>query len=103
MKLIRPREELVRTMGAWVEDFSDNQVKGIGLLEIAAAVGLIVPAALDILPILTPLAAAGIVLLMIGAARVHIRRRDYGELRPNIIIGLLALAVAVLRFGPYSL
>jgi hypothetical protein len=50
----------------WAEDFSDCAVKGIGTLEVVAAVGLIAPALVDIAPVLVPLAASGIVLLMIG-------------------------------------
>ncbi|WP_307834118.1 DoxX family protein [Paractinoplanes lichenicola] len=55
-----------------------------------AAVGLVLPAALDIVPVLVPLAAVGLVLLMAGAAIVHLRR---GESKP-IIVNLLFLALA---------
>ena len=40
----------------WVEDFSPGALKPIGALEFLAAVGLIVPAALGIAPVLVPLA-----------------------------------------------
>jgi DoxX-like family len=49
-----------------VEDFSGGTVKVIGTLEVLAAVGLILPAALDIAPVLLPLAAVGLVVLMAG-------------------------------------
>ena len=51
---------------AWVEDFDERQIKSIGTLEALAAVGLILPAALGILPALTAPAASGVVLLMVG-------------------------------------
>ena len=68
-----------------------------------AAIGLIVPAALDIVPVLTALAAAGLVLVMIAAARVHLGRGE-GQMVPvNLVLGALALFVAIERFGPNSL
>src|SRR5216683_588164 len=51
---------------AWAEDFSAAQVKLIGLAEALAAVGLVVPTLTGIAPMLTPLAAAGLVAIMIG-------------------------------------
>jgi uncharacterized membrane protein len=43
MKVSQPRQRLIDTMG-WPADFSDNAVKGIGAVEILAAIGLILPA-----------------------------------------------------------
>ena len=60
----------------WVEDFSAGSIKAIGALEILAAVGLILPAVLDIAPVLVPLAALGLVLIMVGAAITRIRRHE---------------------------
>ncbi|MFG2873881.1 DoxX family protein [Streptomyces sp. NPDC048337] len=51
----------------WVEDLRGRPVKAIGALEVLAAVGLVLPAVLDIAPVLVPLAALGLVLLMLGA------------------------------------
>jgi DoxX-like family len=66
MKLAQPKERLAASGQAWVEDFDAQQVKGIGVLEVLAAIGLVLPAALDLVPILTAIAASGAVLLMIG-------------------------------------
>jgi hypothetical protein len=57
MKLAQPKEKLAAFGMGWVEDFSAGTVKAIGTLEVLAAVGLILPAALDIAPVLVPLAA----------------------------------------------
>lgn len=92
MKIMRSREELAPRM-AFVEDFSDNAVRAIGVLEVAGAIGLILPMLLDILPVLTPLAAAGLVLTMIGAAVVHFRRSEMQNIAPNVVLGALALFV----------
>ena len=100
-KLTQPKEKLAATMG-WVEDFSPATVKLIGALEVLAAIGLILPAAFDVVPVLVPLAAVGLVALMIGAALTHARRREIPLIVVNLV--LLALAVVVVwgRFGPYS-
>ena len=99
MKLTKPRPALADSGLAWVEDFSDDAVKGIGALEVLAALGLILPALLDIAPDLVPLAAAGVVLLMGGAAITHVRREEYPLVAVNVVVGGLALVIAVLRFG----
>ena len=101
MKLMRTREQLQPQM-AYVEDFSDGQIKAIGGLEVAGAIGLILPWLLDIAPILTPLAAVGLVLTMIGAAITHIRRGETSLIVPNVVLGLLALFVAISRFGLFA-
>ena len=65
-----------------------------------AAAGLILPAALGIAPILVPLAAVGVVLLMIGAIITHTRRDEAPSIVVNIAILALAGFVAWGRFGP---
>jgi uncharacterized membrane protein YphA (DoxX/SURF4 family) len=103
MKLTQSRRRLAAGPMPYMEDLTDGAARTIGRIEILAAFGLIVPAALGIVPIVSAFAAAGIVLLMIGAARVHIRRRETSALPINIALGLLALFVAIERFGPQSL
>ncbi|MGW4961287.1 DoxX family protein [Nonomuraea sp. NPDC004186] len=102
MKLSQPKEKLATSGLAWTEDFSAGAVKGIGALEVLAGIGLILPAALGIVPVLTPLAAAGLVIVMIGAAVVHVRRKEYQGIVVNAVLLLLAAVVAWGRFGPYS-
>ncbi|MGH3680277.1 MAG: DoxX family protein [Natronosporangium sp.] len=102
LKLIQPREKLVAAGLGFAEDFSAGTVNAIGVLEIMAAVGLILPAALDIVPVLVPLAAVGLVLLMIGAIVTHLRRHEAGALVVNLALLALASLVAWGRFGPQS-
>ncbi len=100
MKVAKPKAELLTSGMAWVEDFPEPQVKGIGALEILAALGLILPALLDLAPVLVAIAAVGVVLLMVGAAATHLRRGE-GQMVPvNLVIAALALFIAVMRFGP---
>ena len=100
LKLSRPRLALAGQQ-RWVEDFTDYQVKGIGVLEILAVIGLIVPPILHFATFLTPLAAVGVVLLMIGAAVTHLRRGETVNATGNLVLMLLAAFVAVGRFGAF--
>ena len=96
-KLSQPKEKLVNNM-AWVEDFSQGTVRLIGALEALGAIGVVVPALTGIVPWLTPLAALGLVLLMIGAALTHLRRTEYGNIAMNAVLLVLAAFVAYGRF-----
>ncbi len=98
MKLTQPKEKLVGQM-AWVEDFTPTIVKLIGTLELLGAIGLILPLLTGILPWLTPLAAVGLVLTMLGAMATHVRRREYQMLVVNLVLLLLAAFVAYGRFA----
>jgi hypothetical protein len=103
MKLIQPKEKLASGFGwVWVEDFSAGTVKAIGTLEVLAAVGLILPAALDIAPVLVPLAAVGLLLLMVGAIITHLRRHEARVIASPMAALALAVFVAWGRFGPQS-
>lgn len=102
-KLIQPKEKLEQNPQlAWTEDFSQQMIKTIGALEVAAAVGLIVPPLLGIAEFLTPLAALGLVLLMSGAAVTHWRRGEKQVLPVPLTLALLAAVVVWGRFGPYA-
>jgi uncharacterized membrane protein YphA (DoxX/SURF4 family) len=100
MKLAQPKAKLAASGMAWTEDFSDGQVKGIGAVEVLGALGLILPAALGIAEVLTPLAAAGLAITMVIAAITHVRRGEGSMVPVNIALGGLALFVAIMRFGP---
>ncbi len=102
MKLTQPKEKLAATGMAWVEDFSPGMVKTIGALEVLGALGLILPAALGIIPVLVPVAAVGLAALMVGAAITHARRKERQMLPVNLVLFALAVIVAVARFGPQS-
>jgi len=102
MKLTQPKDKLAASGMAWTEDFSPTTIKLIGALELLAAIGLVVPAALNIVPVLVPLAATGLILLMAGAAITHARRKELPMIGGNAVLLILAAVVAWGRFGPYS-
>jgi hypothetical protein len=103
-KLILPKEKLATFPGGgWVEDFSAGAVKTIGVLEILGAAGLVLPAALGVAPMLTPLAAAGLAVLMVGAVFKRIRRHEVKPMVADLVYLALAAFVAWGHFfGPES-
>ncbi len=82
----------------WVDDVSASTIKVIGTLELLAGIGLILPHLTGILPWLTPLAAVGLVLTMIGALTVNVRNSNKFAIVENIVLLLLAAFVAYGRF-----
>jgi uncharacterized membrane protein YphA (DoxX/SURF4 family) len=101
-KLILPRDQLARTLGGWVDEFPAPLLKPLGLAELLGAVGLIVPPLVGIAPILTPVAASGLVVTMIGAIVTHARRREFPNVAVNVVLAIAAAVVAWGRFGPYA-
>jgi uncharacterized membrane protein YphA (DoxX/SURF4 family) len=87
---------------AWTKDFSAGMIKLIGTAEVLGALGVILPALLDIAPILVPLAATGLAVIMAGAIITHARRKEFKVLPLNAVILIIALVVAIFRFGPNS-
>jgi uncharacterized membrane protein YphA (DoxX/SURF4 family) len=103
-KLTQSKEKLAANSGMkWTEDFSAGMIKLIGTAEVLGALGLILPGAFGIAPILVPLAACGLAIIMIGAIITHTRRKEYQPVAINVVLLILALIVAIFRFGPNSL
>lgn len=101
-KMVIPKEKLAamtRSAG-WVEDFRPGSVKAIGALEVLGAVGLVLPAVLDIAPILVPLAALGLALVMVGAVTIRLRRHEPALMVADLVYLALTLFVAWGRLGP---
>lgn len=97
LKTVRPKEALASAGMPWVEDFGPRMVNLIGLAEVLAAIGLVLPLLLGIAPVLTPLAALGLVIVMIGAAVVHLRRSENASV--PVVLAALAAASAVIGFA----
>ncbi|SNS92653.1 DoxX-like family protein [Micrococcales bacterium KH10] len=96
MKALRPKSALAAAGMAWVEGFSAGSVKLIGIAEVLGAIGLIVPRLADIAPVLTPIAAVGLLVLMIGAVAVHVKRQE--PFAPALALAVLTAASAALGF-----
>jgi len=93
MKLSQPYEVLAAQL-AWVSDVPEALVRCIGLGEVLGGLGLILPAATRVLPWLTPLAAAGLALVMLLATIFHLVRGESGLAVPTVVLGLLVAFVA---------
>ena len=94
-KLAKDRRSLMQDPRmAWASDFTDSQVKMIGLAEVVGAVGLILPRALGTMSFLTPIAAAALVALMVGAMATHIERKE-----PPIVAAVLAVLSTCVALG----
>jgi DoxX-like family len=103
LNLVRSKEQLVASGFGWAEDFSTSTIRLIGVAEVLGAIGLILPATVHIAPILVPVAAVGLALVMAGAAVVHGRRKEAPMVAINAVLLALAVVVAWGRFGPYPL
>jgi VIT1/CCC1 family predicted Fe2+/Mn2+ transporter len=102
LKLTTPRERIIEKGLLWAEDFTDTQVKLIGVAELLGAIGLIVPPLINTAEILTPVAASCLALLWAGAVATHVRRKELKEIVPGAALVALAVFVAVGRFGSWS-
>jgi uncharacterized membrane protein YphA (DoxX/SURF4 family) len=94
MKVMQPKAKLETKM-TWVKDFTSGQVKILGALEVAAALALALPLIFDAGLIPVPLAATGLVLMMIGAIITHARLKEYPIVAMNTVLGAVALVVAI--------
>jgi|SRR5579863_5183553 len=97
-KVSQPIERLATNMG-WVNAFPSSGVRLIGTLEILGAIGLILPAATGIWTWLTPVAAIGLVLTMIGATFTHIRLGESSKIAPPLALLVLAAFVVIGHFA----
>ncbi|MGH2501241.1 MAG: DoxX family protein [Ktedonobacterales bacterium] len=96
-KLTQPIATLSKRMG-WVTVVPAWQVRGIGLAETLGAIGLILPGVTGIAPLLTVAAAAGLLIVMVGAAVFRsVRREGAQAVVPTLVLGALALVIIVGR------
>jgi uncharacterized membrane protein YphA (DoxX/SURF4 family) len=91
MKLFQPIEALGAMMN-WVTVSPEMLVRFIGLVELAGALGMILPAITRILPFLTPLAALGFAIIQVLAIGVH---ASLGETSMSLPINLVLLALSL--------
>jgi uncharacterized membrane protein YphA (DoxX/SURF4 family) len=92
-KLVMPIEEMTKevAMPGWF-------LRGIGVCELLGGLGLILPGLFRIRTGLTPLAAAGLVIIMIGATVVTVMYMGVGMALVPFIVGVLAAFVAYARW-----
>jgi hypothetical protein len=102
-KTFVPKAKLAAAHGGeWTAGASVGFVKTLGVLELLAAVGLILPAIVDIAPVMVPITAVCWVLLMVGAMITHGRLGQSRLVLVNLVYLALAAFIAWGRFGPES-
>lgn len=97
MKSTKPIEELDAQL-PWVTQVPLALVRFIGVSELLAGIGLILPSLLRIQPKLTAWAAVGLVAVMIFAMIFHVTKGEYNAVVFNLILGAIAAFIAWGRF-----
>jgi hypothetical protein len=93
MKLVVPLEKLAGSV-----PLPGPFMRFIGVAEVLGAIGLILPGLLRIRPGLTPLAASGLVIIMIGATVITLAGGDLAQVPIPLVVGLLSAFVAYGRW-----
>jgi putative oxidoreductase len=92
---VSPPTELLEVMNAllagWFRVF-------LGVAEILAAIGLVLPSLSRIQPWLTPLAATGLMIVMLSASVLHFSRGEMSTAITTLVLFVLVTAVAYLRW-----
>ncbi|WP_338700009.1 DoxX family protein [Streptomyces sp. Q6] len=102
-KAFVPTEKLAAAHGGgWTGDVPGLFVKGLGVVELFAAVGLVLPALVGVGTVMVPVTAACWVVLMVGAMATHGRRGEIGLVGVNLIYLVLAALIVWGRLGPES-
>ncbi|MDD7938635.1 DoxX family protein [Actinomycetospora lutea] len=99
-KVFVPKEKLPAVPGGgWTGGASAGFVKTLGVLELLAAVGLILPAVAGVAPVLVPVTAVCWIVLMVGAMVTHGRRGETALVMLNLLYLTMAAFVVWGRVG----
>ena len=101
-KSTQSRERLLATGQTGIAPFPMPVVRLTAVCELLAAVGLVLPWASGVAPVLTPVAALGLVLVMCGAAVSHASLREPRNVAINLALLLTACLVAAGRLAQLS-
>lgn len=97
-KLTAPVDQLQAQM-PWVSGALGGAVRIIGVAELLGALGLLLPAATRIMPVLTTVAGIGLSALMLGASVTHLARGEFAMIAFTLPVAGLAAFVAWGRFS----
>ena len=96
LKTFLPIEKLNKL--SWTTRNSNGFIRFVGISELLIGLGLVLPQLTGILPVLTPIAATFLGVIMILAIAEHVRHKETHEIWKNVLIMLLATFVAVAKF-----
>ncbi len=99
--LLRASPARARGTMRWMTEMPSGLRLFAAVAEGLAGLALIFAPLVRDIDYLAPMAAAGLVLLMLGAIVFHLRRREYPNIGLNTVLGVLAAVIAWGRFGPY--
>jgi uncharacterized membrane protein YphA (DoxX/SURF4 family) len=97
MKAITPKAVLADRGMGWTESYTPTNVKLIAIAEVIGGLGLILPMVTGIAPILAPIAAVCLAIIMLGAVTVHVRRKESAT--PSIVLLVMSVISAALGFA----
>jgi uncharacterized membrane protein YphA (DoxX/SURF4 family) len=92
-KVIRASDKL----RAGLPEFHPGVIRLVAAAEILGALGLLLPGATGIAPVLTPVAAVGLAIIMVGAVVTHARRKEGKSVAGNLVLLVLTMVVVVGR------
>lgn len=96
-KLVQSKDKLIASGQTGVAPFPLPVIRLTATCELLAAAGLLLPWATSVVPVLTPLAALGLCVIMIGAAISHASLHEPRNVAVNFVILATALAVGIGR------
>lgn len=99
LKSVQSKERMLATGQTGVREFPLPAIRVVAACELVAVAGLLLPQATGVAPVLTPLAALGLALVMVGAAVAHTRIGEPRTAAVNVLIMLLCLVVAAGRIA----
>ncbi|NVB82879.1 MAG: DoxX family protein [Kofleriaceae bacterium] len=94
LKSTQSKPRMIATGQTGVQAYSLPFIRFIATCELFGVAGLILPTALGVLPVLTPVAAIGLAIIMIGAAHAHWVLREPRNVAVNAFLFTLCILVA---------
>jgi uncharacterized membrane protein YhaH (DUF805 family) len=101
VKTFQPIEKLSKL--SWTTHSSEGFVRFVGISELLIGVGLVLPQLTGILPLLTPLAALSLCMIMVLAIAEHVKHKETHEIGKNVIIILLAAFITIGRLSTQNI
>lgn len=72
-------------------------LRALGALEILGAIGIVLPLVVDVLPVLTPISSCCMAIVLLAAAVVHLKGKQFSKLPMLLVLLILAITVTVGR------
>lgn len=97
-KSVMSKDRMMATGQTGVAPFPLGVIRLVAACELLAVLGVVLPKLTGIVPVLTPLAAVGLAVVMVGAALSHGSRREFPQVALNLTLLAVCVFVAVGRW-----